>query len=347
MSANRRQLENPKIGLVITTINEPNEAMMAFAKGCRNQHWQFYVVGDEKGPARFDCDGAAFYSLSAQLSEDLSYARACPTSHYARKNIGYLLAMRDGAQVIVETDDDNIPEASFWSHRSREQEALVCDTKGWMNVYKYFSDSLIWPRGFPLDCVALPHVLVEKLRREHCDSPIQQALANDNPDVDAIYRLLLPLPQRFRDVGVFALDRGVWCPFNSQNTTWWDDSFPLLYLPAYCSFRMTDIWRSFVAQRIAWQYGWRISFSDATVFQERNAHNLMRDFEDEVPGYLHNKKICSLLEKLDLSDRLDAIGDNLLKCYEALVGAKYFESSELDLLASWLADLDSLQQRKN
>ena len=54
--------------------------------------------------------------------------------------------------------------------------------------------------------------------------------------------------------------------------------YPLLYLPAYCSFRMTDIWRSFVAQRIAWENGWRLLFHGPTMEQERNVHDLMKDF---------------------------------------------------------------------
>ena len=46
---------------------------------------------------------------------------------------------------------------------------------------------------------------------------IQQGLANRNPDVDAIYRLVLPLPLDFdRHPGVISR-RGAWCPLNSQN----------------------------------------------------------------------------------------------------------------------------------
>ena len=86
--------------------------------------------------------------------------------------------------------------------------------------------------------------------------PIQQGLADGNPDVDAIFRLVLPLPMNFGRKPPIALCRGAWCPFNSQNTSWWPAAYPLLYLPAYCSFRMTDIWRSFVAQRICWENGW-------------------------------------------------------------------------------------------
>ena len=84
---------------------------------------------------------------------------------------------------------------------------------------------------------------MDRLAVEQVDCPIQQGLADENPDVDAIYRLVLPLPVQFETGRRIALKRGVWSPFNSQNTAWWPDAFPLLYLPAYCSFRMTDIWR--------------------------------------------------------------------------------------------------------
>ena len=116
--------------------------------------------------------------------------------------------------------------------------------------------------------------------------PIQQGLVDGDPDVDAVYRLVLDLPFRFERGASVALGTGAWCPFNSQNTSWWPDAYALMYLPAYCSFRMTDIWRSFVAQRIAWENGWSVLFREATVRQRRNPHDLMRDFRDEVPGYV-------------------------------------------------------------
>ena len=47
---------------------------------------------------------------------------------------------------------------------------------------------------------------------------------------------------------------------------------------------MTDIWRSFVAQRVIHQ-GHGILFHGRTVWQERNEHDLHRDFIDELPGY--------------------------------------------------------------
>lgn len=112
----------------------------------------------------------------------------------------------------------------------------------------------------------------------------------------------------------------------------------LMYLPACCSIRMTDIWRSFVAQRIAWENRWHILFHPPVMYQIRNAHHLMKDFEDEVPGYLNNRRICDALEKLDLKSGLTNIPANLNRCYEKFIDMGLVEPQELELLNAWLAD---------
>jgi hypothetical protein len=325
--------------LVVTSIAAPNRVLQSLAAGCLQRNVPFYVIGDVPSPTTFSLPGCEFYSLERQASTGLRFAAACPTRHYARKNIGYLLALRSGAEVIVETDDDNHPNDSFWRERTRLCRAPVAKHQGWVNAYAYFSDENIWPRGLPLDVVRSPMPAFESLTAEMIDAPVQQGLADENPDVDAIYRLVLPLPVKFRSERQVGLASGAWCPFNSQNTTWWRDTFPLLYLPAYCSFRMTDIWRSFVTQRIAWENGWHILFESPTVWQERNEHNLLRDFKDEVPGYLHNRAICEALESLNLKPGALHLGDNLRLCYEALVRLTVVGAAELELLEAWLADV--------
>ena len=105
---------------------------------------------------------------------------------------------------------------------------------------------------------------------------------------------------------------------------------------------MTDIWRSFVAQRIAWENNWSLLFVSPTVWQERNVHRMMRDFEEEIAGYLHNRAICESLEALNLQAGSDQLGNNLLMCYENLVRHKYVGEQELSLVEAWLADLQSL-----
>ncbi|HRH67286.1 MAG TPA: STELLO glycosyltransferase family protein, partial [Bacteroidia bacterium] len=193
--------------------------------------------------------------------------------------------------------------------------------------------------GFALEKLQELLPALSDVQAKECDCPIQQGLANENPDVDAIYRLILPLPLNFEGDVRIALGNKTWCPFNSQNTTWFREAFPLMYLPSYCSFRMTDIWRSFIAQRIAWENNWSILFHPATVWQERNMHNLMRDFSDEIPGYTNNLKIAEMLENLDLKSGVQQLGANLHRCYEAMVGLKLVDAREIPLLEAWLHDI--------
>lgn len=334
-----------QIAVVVTSISPPNQSLRALAEGSLATGANFIVVGDTKSPSDFSLEGCDFYDVARQQESGFGYAKLCPTRSYARKNIGYLLAIRAGAPLILETDDDNIPRAGFWSERQIRISASLLSDAGWVNVYSYFCDVTMWPRGLPLDAVHENQPRFESLPTRQLDCPIQQGLADGDPDVDAVYRLLLPLPQNFRADRRIILGTGSWCPFNSQNTTWWPEAYPLLYLPAHCSFRMTDIWRSFVAQKIAWANGWSIFFHEPTVWQDRNNHNLMADFTDEIPGYLHNRAMGAALDQLDLKPGAKELGENLRQCYRVLVQEKWVGDEELPLLDAWLEDLAAARPR--
>jgi hypothetical protein len=336
---------NPNTVIVVTSISAPNQPMLELAEGCIREGVPFFVIGDTKTPVEYSLPGAEFYSLRRQHETDFGLAKLCPEGHYARKNLGYLLAIRAGAEVIVETDDDNLPLAGFWEPRRRKQEASAIDGGGWINVYKYFTHSACWPRGLPLDMFHLKLPQLDSLKASLVDCPIQQGLANGDPDVDAIFRLLFSLPLEFWEGLQLAIGSGSWCPFNSQNTSWWPDVYPLMYLPAYCSIRTTDIWRSFVAQRIAWANKWSVLFHSPTVYQIRNEHDLMRDFRDEIPGYLNNRTIAESLERLALRAGVENLDDNLRLSYEELIRLGLIDKRELLLLDAWLTDIAAASSR--
>lgn len=328
----------PKTYLVITSIaNSENNVLKAFAEEAYKNEVSYIVIGDTKSPEDFNLPGCDFYSVRRQQLLSFNLAKSLPLKHYARKNLGYLLAITNGAEKIIETDDDNIPLKNFWIKRNSNVEAFLIEDKGWVNVYKYFTESSIWPRGFPLEEInSKPPNLKTK---SFLKCPIQQGLADQNPDVDAIYRLTRHLPLTFNKSESVALGSKTFCPFNSQNTTWFKEAFPLLYLPSFCNFRMTDIWRSFVAQRIAWTCGWPILFHHSTVRQERNDHELILDFKDEIAGYLNNFKIVSSLNDLDLEEGVENIPANMRKCYKKLIELDLFRKEELQLLNDWLNDI--------
>jgi STELLO glycosyltransferases len=330
--------------LVVTSISAPNPVLRSLAEGCLKHGARFIVTGDTKSPSDYSLEGCEYLGVEDQKKLPFSYATLCPERSYTRKNIAYLLAIADKAAFIVETDDDNFPREEFWNDRNPQMEGDLTQTNGWTNAYSWFTGNFIYPRGFPLrDARAEAANQRDRSPGGASFCPIQQGLADENPDVDAVYRMLYPLPFNFEKANPLLLGKGQWCPFNSQNTTFFPMAYPLLYLPAHCSFRMTDIWRSFVAQRVGWEYGWRIAFHSATVYQERNEHNLLKDFEDEIPGYLENERIIETLDTLLLSADPALIGANLRKCYEALIGIGVVGAAELALIDAWLADLETLK----
>lgn len=331
-----------KTSLVITSISAPNPVLASCAEGSSRCGIDFIVIGDTKSPPGFHIPGCDFWSIERQRSMPSRLAAILPERHYARKNLGYLVAMERGAEVIVETDDDNFPLAPFWEERVPLQRAVLHEEGNWINVYRYFTDVPIWPRGFPLEAVRNPVPPPDARGEREIYCPIQQGLADENPDVDAIYRLTMDLPQRFSGTAKIALGKGSWSPFNSQNTTWFREAFPLLYIPSWCSFRMCDIWRSFVALRICWANGWGVLFHGPTVCQERNEHDLLKDFGDEVPGYLNNARICAELAALDITAGVENIGENLRKCYGAFIRLGLVGEQEMALLDAWLADVCAL-----
>lgn len=317
--------------------------MFEFASESNRRGIDFVVVADSKTPRDFTLAGSDFYSVERQLESGFEFAGLVPLRCYARKNIGYLASIANGAEIIIESDDDNFPLTGFWSERRRFQPAHLLENTGWLNIYAYFSPAPIWPRGLPLDSVRQAPPTLSEVPLLDADCPIQQGLCNGDPDVDAIYRLVSPLPIDFKDGDSVAIGNRSWCPFNSQNTTWWRDAFPLMYLPGTCSIRMTDIWRGFVAQRIAWTNGWSVLFHSPTVHQDRNPHNLMRDFKDEISGYLNNRLIAEHFESLSLEPGVHNIPGNLRVCYEEMLKLGLVETMELQLLEAWLSDLSEIE----
>lgn len=320
--------------VVITTINPPTRTVSEARRLAPT--WDVVVVGDRRTPPDWAHPDVTFLSLADQDASQWALAADLPVGHYARKNLGYLHAMASGVPVIAETDDDNFPYDHFLADVGPRVRARPVERAGWANVYRCFTDAHVWPRGLPLEQVrdgGVPPLGEE----DWYDCPVQQFLADGDPDVDAVYRLVLGDDVRFdRDVAV-VLPPGTHCPFNSQNTVWFPDAWPLLYLPSHVSFRMTDIWRSFVAGRCLAAAGRHLAFLGPTVFQERNAHDLLRDFAGEVDGYLHNDRIVRALAELSL-DGADPAAD-LRRCYECLVELEVVPAAELALVDAWLADV--------
>lgn len=260
-----------------------------------------------------------------------------------------MIAISEGVDYIRETDDDNSPYESFYEEVPDFLDFRIAESQNrWINIYSAFTERHIWPRGFPLNQVNNPDSINFDLRHETVRVPtanlIQQSLADADPYVDAVYRMTAPDRTEvvFRREVPVKLPHSACSPFNSQATTWPKRLFPLMYLPATCSLRMTDIWRSFVVKRALREVDSHLVFMSANAYQDRNLHNLMGDFKDEIEGYLGYDLLIDLLESLILEQGEDEVADNLRRIYEAMARSGFVSNSERDLLDAWLSDLRGL-----
>jgi hypothetical protein len=323
--------------IVMTSIFLPTKAVAEFSK---DKNFQLIVVGDKKTPQGWNCEKVIYLSVEDQGNLKYRISKSLPWNHYARKMIGYIYAIKSGARVIVDTDDDNLP-INKWSVPSFCGDFLFTkESLGFVNIYKYFTDQHIWPRGFPLELITNPYQSLrdDDLVLKKVKIGVWQGLVNGDTDVDAIYRLTNNAPVTFREMKSIVLAKGTVCPFNSQNTTITEDLFPLLYLPAFVNFRFTDILRGLVAQPIMWLKNIHLGFTSPTAFQERNPHNLLEDFESEIPCYLLAEKIIEISQGYVRANY--SIADNLFQVYEGLLKNGIVRPEEMIVLSDWLNDLE-------
>lgn len=327
-----------KTPVVITSIQAPTAAVDAIIR----QGHHLLVIGDRRSPdaEAYARENLTYISLKHQRSVGGALAAILPENSYSRKNIGYLLMAADGSGEFIETDDDNSPRPD-WQASLATRPSLVRrpETRAGcaaVNVYALFGQEDVWPRGFPLTHVRSP---VPSCVDEVLDSTpwVVQGLADGEPDVDAIFRLVFPGRSiSFADGLPVRLDKGQWCPFNSQNTLWRSPAYPLAYLPFTVSMRFTDILRGYIAQVCLQAAGEFLVFTGASVWQDRNPHDPLEDFANEVDCYLKGGEVMERLFRLPL---VGNPGKDLVACYQELVAAGIVERAELSGVTAWLEDL--------
>jgi hypothetical protein len=330
--------------IVITSIYPPSPSI---TKWTAFADWKMVVAGDQKTPVDWNWHPATYLSVADQESAQFQIAPLLPWNHYARKLMGYLAAIQQGAEIILDTDDDNMPK-SDWSIPEFDGNYLMTPPgMGFINVYSYFTDQHIWPRGFPLNRVCDPaaHLGAVPMQTSPVRIGIWQGLADGDPDVDAVYRMTVNTPCYFKTKPPVVLNTGTVSPFNSQNTAFIRPVFALLYLPASVSFRSTDIIRGLVAQPILWSAGYSLGFTRATVVQDRNEHQYLSDFESEIPCYLHAEKILEVVEGA-VSSRV-SIETNLLNAYESLIRDDLIPKCEMELVLAWVRDIQNMTDNQS
>ncbi|MES2006536.1 MAG: STELLO glycosyltransferase family protein [Patescibacteria group bacterium] len=322
--------------IVTTTINPPTPAIEKLAL---SSSWGKVAVGDKKTPEDWKHDQFSYLSPEAQEKTNYETAKLLPWNLPARAMIGFLYAMEHGATTISQVDDDNIPYG-VWDIPSYTGEYAHIKEEGFVNIYKNFTDVFIWPRGYPLDKIKDQKTATEE--KQQSTVGVWQHLADQDTDVDAIYRLTRGDTITFTQREPVVLAPGAVCPFNCQSTTFEKTLFPLLYLPAFVSPRESDIIRGLIAQPLMWHAGKTLGFTAPNVTQERNPHDYRKDFAAELRIYLHAEEIYNIARTHSSPEA--SLEQNLKNVYAALVEAHIVPPAELPLLDAWLADVKRLQK---
>ncbi|EYC36624.1 hypothetical protein Y032_0873g2804 [Ancylostoma ceylanicum] len=341
--------------IVVTSINYPSKDVkrLASLKG-----WNLVVVADRKTPPDWHYDNVHFLSMDYQQKLHFRLSVVSPENSYTRKNIGYLYAIKNGAEWIYDTDDDNKPYAKgLQQFEFKNFTAGLCYRKNTngnntmhklFNPYRFFGNPGMWPRGFPLE--HLKNHTNGKKRLCLCSSmrtpAVQQGLVHKDPDVDAIYRLLYAdketgLNERFNEfTPPIVLNSGTYSPWNSQNTLFHRNAFFTLFLPVSVAFRVTDIWRSYFAQKLLHLVGERIGFYPVNAIQFRNAHDYLADFEQEIDVYLKSGKFVDFLEEWQCYS--NDIANCTVELAEQLGLLGFWQRKDGLLVKLWIDDLRSV-----
>ncbi|NDB30111.1 hypothetical protein EB151_11255, partial [archaeon] len=110
--------------IVTTTINSPTIATKKF---CEFKDWTLIVVGDTKTPHREYEDLDCIYlspdeqeNISKELSDIIGW------KSIQRRNVGFLFAYQQGADIVATVDDDNIPYDD-WGKDVYVGQEIECD----------------------------------------------------------------------------------------------------------------------------------------------------------------------------------------------------------------------------
>jgi hypothetical protein len=275
--------------IVSTTINPPTEAIRRFDA---MRDWTLIVAGDKKTPADYRLARGIYLSPAEQDKYDRRLSDAIGWNCIARRTFALLWAHDMGAELLALVDDDNIPlpgwgedlmvgretEVDFY-----ETDLPVFDPVGATN-YPH-----LWHRGFPLQL--LPKRDYSRKTRAKIVPDVQADFWNGDPDIDAVCRME-HAPECTFDPACFPMASNQVSPFNSQNTFLAAHALPQYFLFPFVG-RMEDIWAAYYAQA----RGTRVVYGKASVYQSRNAHDLVRDMQGEYPGYEHNLDLIRHLKE--------------------------------------------------
>jgi hypothetical protein len=281
--------------IVTTTINSPTIATRKF---CEFKDWTFVVVGDTKTPHQEYEDLDCVY-LSPDIQEKIhkGLSDVIGWKSIQRRNLGFLFAYQQGADIIATVDDDNIPYDD-WGKDVLVGQNIECDLyESEHNVFDPLSVTSrndVWHRGYPIEYVPTRH-RVEYKGKTKRKVLVQADLWDGDPDIDAMARLSIKPVVKYSDITKPYCSKQI-APFNSQNTFLARKVIPYYAVLPYVG-RMDDIWGAYIMQHY---FPNSVIYNKSSVYQDRNVQDLVTNLENEIIGYRNTLKLIQDLKNYNL-----------------------------------------------
>jgi hypothetical protein len=336
---------NKHAAIVCTTIFEPKFVdgyLENIERHGRTASTDVIVIIDRKTPASvaekcaeakrrgFRVECPSLEEQEAFLAKFPSMRGRIPYDTDNRRNVGFLMALDRGAELLVSIDDDNycLGDSDFVGEHAIAGETATFDptesSDGWFNIgTKLATDTPveIFPRGFPYAARRGSRTLTTGASQS-ARVAMNVGLWISDPDVDALSRIAIAPRVSSADASPLFLGPRTWSPINTQNTAIARDLIAAYYyvrmgfsLGGLSIDRYGDIMSGYFCQACVKARGEAIRIGSPVADHVRTPHNLFKDLYHELAGIVILDDLLPWLMELPLT------GSNYAELYLALADA--------------------------
>ncbi len=273
--------------IILTTIDPPNEAVKKFSEV---KGYTFVVVGDQKTPHDdYKSINCIYLHPDEQQSLYPKLSKIIGWNTIQRRNIGFVYAWQNGADVIATVDSDNFISRDDWGQDLLLNKEVNCYT---VNCKHECFDPVsfvggdyvnFWHRGYPLGLVKERNQQWLGGDKKLQTFDIEAQFWTGAADVDSICRSLYGDQVKHYNTLCFPFCANKFSPFNSQNTF-----ISRKVFPNYCVFPFVGRADDWLAGYYCQAKGFKTVYSRPSVEQIRNPHDTTEDMRKEIIGYKIN-----------------------------------------------------------
>jgi hypothetical protein len=315
-----------RVAIVVTTIFEPLflDGYVANLRRFGRENVDIIVIIDRKTPASVAERCAHYGLICPTLPEQESFlarfpalAARVPYDSDNRRNIGFLMALDRGAELLISIDDDNycLDDVDFVGEHLAAGAAIdLASTEsddGWINICSLLDSSTkdeIFPRGFPYFARRQKRTLREEAA-PRARVAINAGLWLSDPDVDAMTRLVQAPHIASAKQHSLRLGPRTWTPINTQNTAIVRDAVAAYYyvrmgfsVGGMRIDRYGDILSGYLIQECVKTRGEAIRIGSPIADHRRTPHNLFKDLYNELAGMVILEDLLPWFTELAIGD---------------------------------------------